>query len=156
MYAIKHLQAGSGTWHWGVGFCRGGKRYHQRFYEPKHGGTAPAKRAAIAWRNERLAEIKALTLIEFCQRKRNNNTSGVPGVHFLIPAAQPEGVWQARLKLGDGMNVTKTFSVRKHGELKAFNPAVAARCAMLEAAEDRLFLYDPLAKRLAALRIGVS
>jgi hypothetical protein len=51
----------------------------------------------------------------------------VPGVHFLTPPAQPEGIWQARLKLADGTKTTKTFSVRKHGHRKAFRLDVAGR-----------------------------
>ena len=79
-------------------------------------------------------------------------SSGVPGVHFLTPAAQPEGIWQAKLKLADGTRWTKTFSVRKHGYDKAFRLAGAARREMLRNAEDRPYVYDPLAKRFAALQ----
>lgn len=46
---------------------------------------------------------------EFCQQKRANNTSGVPGVHFLRPAKQPEGIWQARIRLPDGRKIHRTF-----------------------------------------------
>ena len=97
MYAINRRQAARGTWYWVVHFHRAGRLYSQRFYEPKHGGTVAARRAAIAWRDEKLAEIKALSILEFCELKRGNNTSGVTGVHFLTPARQPEGIWQARL-----------------------------------------------------------
>ena len=49
-------------------------------------------------RDEKLAKAKVLGLLELCQHKRSNNSSGVPGVHFLTPAALPEGIWQAKLK----------------------------------------------------------
>ena len=150
MYAIKHLQAGSGTWYWVVNLRRRGQHHYQRFYEPKHGGSDAALKAAVAWRNQMLAKAKVLGVLEFCQYKRSNNTSGVPGVHFLRPAAQPAGIWQARLKLADGTHITKTFSVLKHGHRQAFKLAVAARKDMLQRAEDRPYLYDPLAKRFAA------
>lgn len=95
VYAIGHLQAGTGTWYWCVHFSRGGKLHYRRFYEPKYGGSEAARRAAIAWRDERLASTKVLGVLEFCQKKRSNNRSSVPGVHFLKPPAQPEGIWQA-------------------------------------------------------------
>ena len=150
MYAIKHLQADKGTWYWSVNFSRNGQHHYRRFYEPKYGGSDAALQAAIAWRDEKLAEAKVLGVLEFCQKKRSNNSSGVPGVHFLTPAAQPEGIWQARLKLADGTNTTKTFSVQKHGKRKAFKLAVAARREMLQRAKDRPYVYDPLAKKFAA------
>ena len=152
MYAIKRLQASKGTWYWVVNFSRRRVHHERRFYDPKHGGSDAALQAAIAWRDQRLAEAKVLGVLEFCQQKRSNNSSGVPGVHFLTPAAQPEGIWQAKLKLADGTRKTKTFSVLKHGYDRAFRLAVAARREMLHTAEDRPYVYDPLAKRFAALQ----
>lgn len=152
MYAIKRLQAGTGTWYWVVNFSRRGVHHYRRFYDPKHGGSDAARLAAIAWRDEKLAVAKVLGVLEFCQHKRSNNSSGVPGVHFLTPPVQPEGIWQAKLKLADGTRWTKTFSVRKHGYDRAYTLAVAARREMLRNAEDRPYVYDPLAKRFAALQ----
>lgn len=148
-YAIKRLQATKGTWYWCVHFSRNGQRHYRRFYEPKYGSSRPARQAAIAWRDEQLTKTKVLGVLEFCQKMRGNNRSSVPGVHFLTPPVQPEGIWQAKLKLADGTCTTKTFSVRKHGERKAFGLAVAARREMIERAQDRPYLYDPLAMRLA-------
>ena len=102
MYAIKHMQSTRGTWYWAVQFFRAGKRYYRRFYEPKHGGRLAARRAAVAWRDEMLIETKALGILEFCELKRGNNTSGVTGVSFLMPSRQPDGIWQAQLKLDGG------------------------------------------------------
>ena len=149
MYAIQHLQHEKGTWYWFVSFSRQGVRHERRFYEPQFGGSEPALAAAVAWRDQKLAEVKALTLVAFCQQRRSNNQSGVPGVHYLCPPRQPEGIWQAKLKLADGTRMTKSFSVLKHGERKAFKLAVAARREMLTRAPDRPYLYDPLAKKFA-------
>lgn len=150
MYAIKRLQAESGTWYWAVHFTRAGRRCYRRFYEPKYGGSRSARRAAIAWRDQKLADIRALGIVQFASIKRRNNTSGVPGVTFTRPARQLEGVWQARLKLGGGETVTRSFSVRLHGERRAFELAVAARRQFLADANDRPFVHDPLAKRAAS------
>lgn len=148
MYAIFHLQATSGTWYWNVNFSRRGVLYYRRFYQPKYGSSSMALKAAIAWRDEQLANAGALSLLEFCVQKRSSNTSGVPGVHFLKSAAQPLGLWQAKLKLA-GKYTSKSFSVLKHGEHQAYEMAVAARQQMIEAAQDRPYVYDKVAKRFA-------
>ena len=148
MYAISHLQAGSGTWYWVVHFSRRRKMFHRRFYEPMYGGSRNARAAAIAWRDEQLAQATALTVVEFCQTKRSNNTSGVPGVHFLKSLRQPEGFWQAKLTVGGGKYKSKSFSVLQHGNEEAYQMAATARAEMLENAKDRPYLHDPVAKRL--------
>jgi hypothetical protein len=153
-YAIKRLRAGTGTWYWFVKFSRRGSFYERRFYDPKHGGTEAALQAAVRWRDAMMAKVRVLRMSEFCQQRRSNNTSGVPGVHFLRPPSQPEGIWQAKLKLGGGRSDTKSFSVLKHGERRAFELAVEARQRMLAQAEDRAYVYDPLAKAVAARQQG--
>lgn len=148
MYAIKRLQHDKGTWYWVVNFNRRGLRYQRRFYEPMHGGSKAALAAAIAWRDEKLAQTQALSLTQFCQQKRSNNTSGVAGVHFLTSMRQPEGIWQAKLKIA-GKAKHKSFSVKKHGAERAYQLAVQAREQMLAQAHDRLYLYHPVARRKA-------
>lgn len=150
MYAISRLQAPSGVWYWKVNFSRRRKSYQQRFYESKHGGSAKSLEAAKAWRDSQLAQAEALTMVEFCQRKRSNNNSGVPGVHLLKSAAQPVGCWQAKLKVSAaGKYKSRNYSVLAHGYHEAYEMAVAARLEMLAGIEDRPYLYDSLAKKLA-------
>lgn len=148
-YALFHLQATSGTWYWVVHFSRNSKRHYKRFYEPMYGGSAKARAAAVAWRDAQLKATKPLTMVEFCQKARNNNTSGVPGVCFMVSKAQPLGFWQAKLKIGGGKYKSKSFSVLQHGERGAYKLAVAARQCMLAEAKDAPYLYDPLAKKMA-------
>jgi hypothetical protein len=149
MYAIKHFQATSGTWYWVVAFSRNGTMYSRRFYEPMYGGSLQARQAAIAWRDERLAQIKPMTVVEFSQKIRSNNTSGVPGVTFHRTASQPEGIWQAGLTLATGKRIRKSFSVLMHGERRAFELAVQARQVMLDDAQDRPYLHAPLAVKMS-------
>ncbi len=149
MYAILRLQYASGPWCWSVNFSRSGVRHLKRFFDTGHGGKAAALKAAIAWRDKKLAEVEVLSVAEFCQLKRDNNTSGVPGVHFLTSKAQPHGIWQAKLKIA-GRGKHKSFSVLKHGWQSAYEQAVAAREQMLAEAADMPYLYDKLAKKLAA------
>jgi hypothetical protein len=141
MYAIRRLQVEpSGTWCWRVTFSRAGKPYSRSFYDPTYGGSRGAKKAAVAWRDEQLARIKAMGILDFCQLERRNNTSGTAGVSFYKPSRQPDGVWQARLKLDGGPTRTKSFSVRMHGYEEAHKLAVAARRQMLTEANDRAFV----------------
>lgn len=149
MYAIRRSRAAIEAWCWRVNFRRQGKLYSKTFYDLTCGGSKEAKAAAIAWRDEQLAAIKALTLIEFHQQKRSNNVSGVPGVYFQKTPAQPLGFWQANIKTNDGMRAAKSFSVRKFGDREAFRLAVAARSELLDKVEDRPYLYHAVAKRLS-------
>ena len=148
-YALTHQHATSGTAYWCVHFSRKGKRQYKRFYEPKYGGSDKALAAAIAWRDEQLAEADVLTMAEFCSQKRTSNTSGVPGVHFMKSAAQPLGFWQAKLKSGGGKYLSQSFSVLKHGDSDAFGLAVAARLRMLESVGDQAYLQHPTARELS-------
>lgn len=153
-YALIRLQAQTGTWYWAVHFKRRGKLHYRRFYEPKHGGNAGARKAAVAWRDGQLAEVEPLGKLEFCQQLRSNNTSGVPGVHFLVSRTQPLGYWQARLKLAGQTARYKAFSVRKYGEQRAYKLAVQARQRMLAQADNDPYLYAELARH--SLQQGAS
>jgi hypothetical protein len=96
-----------------------------------------------------VAAIKALAKRDCCRIKRTSNQSGVPGVHFIRPKNHPQGCWAARLKLPNGRQRTKTFSVRKYGESRAFELAVEARSQLLDLVEDKPFLRDQVAMKFA-------
>ena len=150
LYAIYRLKAARNAWYWVVNFSRRGQARYCRFYDLQHGGSDQALAAAVAWRDRELAVAEVLTFREFHTQRRSNNTSGVPGVHYLHNARQPDGFWQAKTKLPDGTRLTKTFSVRKFGDAEAFKRAVAARDEMLALVGDRPYLHDPMAKQFAA------
>lgn len=118
------------------------------------GGSKKALAAAIGWRDDRFAKTMALGKREFHQLVRANNQSGVPGVQFIQPKNQPQGSWQARLKLPDGKELTRTFAVKRYGYDEAFRLAVKARQKLLETIEDKPYLLHPTAKRYEAKRIG--
>ena len=146
-YAITRIKSARNTWYWSVSLGRRGVLVHKTFPDLKHGGSEAALTAALAWRDE-VARGDVLTFREFHEQLRSNNTSGVPGVHLAKSAAQPEGQWQAKIRLHDGRKIIKGFSVKKYGDKGAFKRAVAARKAMLDALEDRPYLVNPTAKRL--------
>lgn len=149
MYALRRGIAAKSAWYWAVSFSRDGEQHSRRFYVRRHGGEDEARSAAIRWRDEQLARTEALSLAEFCAKPRGNNTSGVTGVFFAITPRQPEGSWQARLKVQGGPAEVKSFSVRKYGNAEAFDMAVKARAAMLKEAEGCPYVHDPIAKRFA-------
>jgi hypothetical protein len=149
LYAISRTQTRPGVWCWLVGFSRRGKLYYKSFYDVRRGGPENSLTAAIAWRDQQLAAVKALPLREFCQLLRTTNTSGVAGVLFIRPANQPQGSWQARIRLPNNRILTKTFAVKTYGEREAYQLAIAARKVLLENVEDTLFLHHPLAKVFA-------
>ena len=103
---------------------------------------------------KQLAKTRALGKREFHQLVRTNNQSGVPGVQFIQPRRQPQGSWQARLKLPGGKELTRTFSVKRYGYEGAFKRAVRARQELLETIEDKPYLMHPTAKRYEARRVG--
>lgn len=154
LYAISRIQLRPGIWFWMVAFRRRGKHYYKSFYDVRRGGPEKSLAAAIAWRDEQLAKVTAFGKRDFCRLVRTNNSSGVPGVQLVRPRNQPQGSWQARLKLPNGRELTKAFSVKKYGEREAFRLAVDARNAFLETIEDEPFVNHPLAKELCAQRLG--
>ena len=134
-----------------VSIRRRGLTYTRRFASSKHGGLAAALEAAITWRNAYLAGTPVFTLREFHARVRSNNTSGVPGVTFLRRPKQPEGLWQAKICLGDGRRFCRQFSVRKFGPAEAYARAVAARSEFLASIPEKAYVMNPIAKRLSAM-----
>jgi len=132
-----------------VSFSRRRKAYFKKFYDTACGGSKKAKAKAVAWRDKRLAELNAFTILEFRQQKRAHNTSGVTGVHFHRTVKQPLGYWRATLRVqGTNRIAARVFSVGKFGYRNAFRLAVAARSEMLAGVENGPYLRDPLAKRL--------
>lgn len=150
MYAVSRFRAALNAWCWTVHLRRRGKLYYRRFYDLKFGGSKRARAAAITWRDRVMAAEKVFTHLEFHRQRRSNNTSGVPGVHFLKSPRQPRGYWQARIRLFDGRKVHRSFSVLRFGGREAFRRAVAARKELLALVEDRPFLYNTIAKKFAA------
>lgn len=155
-YAIRLGRSCKGHPLWVVRFSRQGVCYTRTFSFGEKRTRQQARAAAEAWRDAQLRCVRPMTIIEFAALDRANNTSGVPGVSFYRPKRQPLGIWQARLILGDGTRMVKSFSVKRLGYESALAQAVAARRKMEEAASDRPFLRDALALRCAPLRTAVA
>jgi hypothetical protein len=146
-YALTRLQDQHGAWHWRVLFRRRAKWHQRRFYDRDHGGDAGARKAARGWRDLQLAQVDTFTKLEFCQQRRGNNTSGVPGVHFLTSPRQPLGFWQAKISLAGKRASCRSFSVKEYTNDVAYAMAVEARQAMLARQVDEPYVYAAVAKR---------
>lgn len=101
-------------------FRRRGKSRYKTFYDVRHGGSKRALAAAVTWRDQQLVRTQTLVKREFHPLVRSNNRGGALGVQFIRPHNQPQGSWQARLKLPNGKEMTKAFSVKKYGDRGAF------------------------------------
>lgn len=128
-YAIRRSRGQA----WRVTFERRSVTYDRTFPDAVHGGAECALIAARAWRDEQLAQATGWQKREVSNKRRPNNTSGVPGVYLremqrlrkdgiarytLWIALSPEGVRPFR---------SRSFSVERYGNERAFALAVQAR-----------------------------
>lgn len=120
--------------------ARRGERFHQEFRVATYGDPEKAKAAAIAYRDDVLKKIPAMSRSEFGTIVRSNNTSGVPGVS----RREQNGFarWCAMVSLPDGTTRRRTFAVVKYGEENARQKAVEARLELLKLL-DGWFVHHP-------------
>lgn len=132
---------GQGSWRVQV-LCRG-QAYAKRFPVLRHGSHELALDAAKAWRDELLQSLQPYSQQERVQWRRSNNTSGAPGVYRVKASKhRSDGSvaeyihWEARTPEGVKPACKKAFSVRRYGEERAYELAVAARQAFVRALGD--------------------
>ena len=65
-----------------------------------------------------VGEAKRALAFKRHEQVRSNDTSGMPGVHFLKSDQQPQGIWQAIIKLPDGKKVRSTEPTGCEGALE--------------------------------------
>lgn len=119
---------------WKVAVRRAGQYIHQYFADAAHGGTAQALAAALAWRDQTVAE---LTGVDYAVWRRElmlpTNTSGIVGVSrgFVLKKRGKRTVkfamWTAYWQNANGKRSTRSFSVNKYGEEEAKQMAISAR-----------------------------
>jgi hypothetical protein len=133
VYALTRIDLGAvGTHGWQVRFQRRGRRYGKFFADRSWGGTAAAYRRARAWRDEQLARLaEAESNVRVCARS-DRNSSGIVGVSRIRVTAASGSVyefWQATWCPAPGRRRCVRFSIRRHGDRRAFRLAVEARQA---------------------------
>ena len=129
-YGIIRLdQPSTGTYGWQVRLQRGGVRHARYFSDRASGDARKSLMAAVAWRDELLASLADSMQARVCASSARNS-SGVIGVSRVI-IRSGDGVeyvfWQASWTPVKGRRQSIRFSVRRHGDEKAFQLAVAAR-----------------------------
>lgn len=121
------------THSWHVAIRSRNQAVTRHFSDSVHGGKRKALQAAIAFRDEMLAQLRDADYSKWLRRKRGNNTSGIVGVARYVNVSQTQEhpqeypYWQAFWRDRDGKRHTRTFSVLKYGERGARQMAIKAR-----------------------------
>jgi hypothetical protein len=133
LYAITPFQSGGQTG-WFAAVQRHGVSYRKTFTAYRYGNSGNALSAAIKWRNELVQSVAPLSLAEYANLLRHNNTSGYPGVYLMQRTRRdPSGQvhvhahWEARSPAGLHPAKKRGFSIKKFGNERAFELAVEAR-----------------------------
>ncbi|AVS91621.1 AP2 domain-containing protein [Paracidovorax avenae] len=129
IYGLTPRYAGDEIVRWSVAIARRGERFAQEFVAADYGSAEGAKTAAIAWRDDVLKRIPAMSKREFSSIVRSNNTSGVPGVYRRT--SKGFTFWCAQVNLPNGKTRKRIFAVVKHGEERAKQLAIEARTELL-------------------------
>lgn len=132
---------GLGSWRVSLR-CRG-TNHAKGFPVLRHGSVEAALQAAQAWRDQLARSLQPYTQQELVQKLRTNNTSGTPGVFKMKTSRRrSDGSvavyvhWEARTPEGVKPARKKAFSTLRYGEEKAYELAVAARAAFVQALAD--------------------
>lgn len=122
------------TYAWRVSLRRRGKALVRNFPDKKHGGKGKALQAAKAHRDQLLIKYPPITRVEFANRLRSNNKSGVSGVclvackYYLSDGTERcIWYWEASWPTTPGEHINKRFSVSAYGKEGAFEMACRAR-----------------------------
>jgi len=157
IYGICRLDhAGSSTFGWLATIQRQGVIHRKLFSDGKHGGKAAALKAAKRYRDEIVARFPPMLKRQHAEILKPNNRSGVTGVcrcRFAETAGRRERsrwYWVASWTLPDGRRRNRKFSIRQHGEARAFELAVRARRT---AVKEMRGSFDPGSTRV---RMGKS
>jgi hypothetical protein len=123
---------------WEVRVRRRGMKVEKFFSDNLFGGKDQALASAREFRNGKLNEIKPYTRLEIAKQMSIRNTSGIVGVHYTKHLYKKRGrtyeweAWVATWSPEPKKERSKRFSVKKYGEIDAFNRAVEHRRKMLE------------------------
>jgi hypothetical protein len=134
---ISRIDTGS-THGWFVRGYRNGKTYSRLFSDQKYGGRTEARQEALAFRDklyEKLEEIPAMPRARRVVMRDARNSTGVLGV-CRTAKRSPNGnlneCYSVSWRPEPGKQKCTSFSIRKYGEKKAFQMAVAHRKKMLK------------------------
>lgn len=133
---ISRIDSGS-THGWFVRGYRNGKTYSKLFSDKKWGGKRKAQEAAKEYRNDLLNDLQDIPSKPRGRRivfRDSRNTTGVLGVCRTSKKSANGTVnecYSVSWRPEPGIQKCTSFSIKKYGEKKAFNMAVAHRKKML-------------------------
>ncbi len=133
---ISRVDSGS-THGWFVRGYKNGKTYAKLFSDRKYGGKRKAQNLARQYREElyeTLAQIPTKPRGRRIVYRDSRNTTGVLGVCRTAkrtPGGNGDEHYRVSWYPDSGVQKTTSFSIRKYGEKKAFQLAVAHRRKML-------------------------
>ena len=121
---------------WTVFLQRRGRVVIKLFSDGVWGGRDKALAAAIRFHRSMSRKLRAFSLADYCDIKKRNNRSGIPGVCRNVYQRESGGksiYWVASCPIGRGQQKHIKFSVTKYGEKGAREKAIEARRRALRA-----------------------
>lgn len=135
----------SSTHCWRVTVQRRKVLFRHDFSNGIHGGRELALQAAQAYRDMLVQRHAPLSKPDYCAILKKNNRSGVSGLTRVDRLELSRGrrvrrlYWEVQWPIQNGRSRHRKFSILKYGEEEAFQFALAAREAALEALESQTF-----------------
>lgn len=129
-YAIARIDLpGAGTHGWQVRMQRRGVKYAKYFADRVFGGESHSFEEARRWRDRLLRQLERQETVRICSRSVRNSSGvvGVSKVTVLAANGLEYRFWQATWSPERGKRRCVKFSVKRYGEERAFELAVAAR-----------------------------
>jgi len=134
---------GQGLCAWKVEVIRGGAQLGGVFSFAECGGEEPARCMAESYRNALVLKMQPSQSYEERQRLMPHNTSGHPGV--IRVETNHTGYWRASTRI-HGYCLSRSFSVRRHGEEQA------KRLALRERERQLALCNEPYEQAMEALQ----
>ena len=128
----------SETHGWEVRVHRRGESVEKFFSDSVHGGRRKALVASRVFRDETVDVLKPYSRLEIAQQVSVRNTSGAVGVHYTKHPYRKRGriyeceAWVATWSPAPNVERNKKFSVKKYGDVEAYNRAVQFRQEILQ------------------------
>ncbi|MGE5564328.1 MAG: hypothetical protein ACM3ZV_13625 [Bacillota bacterium] len=138
----RHLHRCSG---WRAGFMIRRVRYSRYFGDAEYGSAEAARRAAEAFASQNCDLHQELLALRRRFEVRKNSRSSIPGVSRYDRGDGRGPYWLAYWDGPDGRRKSRRFGVRRWGENRAFELAVAARERAVRPFRKR---YEQVLKKL--------